>query len=59
MQRRKHALSPFVPFGVSVDSVQDCAGELFAGGFSLWKKCIILARKMGANQAERICHSSS
>ncbi len=43
LQRRRHALSAFLPFGVSINEVENCQGELFVEGTALQRGPAALA----------------
>lgn len=50
MQGRKHVLSPFVPYGVSLDLIQECQGELFVGGAPLQRSVVSRVQSRWSNQ---------
>lgn len=55
LQRRRHALSAFLPFGVSIDEVENCQGELFVEGTALQRGPAVLAlQRWGDRSADTV-----
>lgn len=55
LQRRRHALSAFLPFGVSINEVENCQGELFVEGTALQRGPAVLAlQRWGDRSADTL-----